>query len=78
MGNKNKNYYEQIDQSIDFLAAQIEYKDLTPFESYYTSVGELIGKGHNYQIQMRIVRMDSRLAIEENGFQKEEITKFHE
>jgi len=78
MKNEQKDYYEQIDQSISILQSEVERKDLTPFESYCTAIGELNdNEGHSYQLQMRIVRMDCKLASEENGYWKEEIVKFH-
>ena len=72
-----KNHYDQIDRAIEMLQEADEYKDLTPFESYSTSIGELNEDGgHNYQLQIRIVRMESRQSMDVNDFRKEEITKF--
>ncbi len=77
--NKKEEFYDQIKQSIDLLTTVVGKEDLTPFDSYVTAIGELTTTDDTkYQLQMRIVKMECRLSMEDNGFRKEEIVKVHE
>lgn len=77
--NKKEDYYDQIKLSIDLLTTLVSKEDLTPFDSYVTAIGELTTiDDAKYQLQMRIVKMECRLSMEDNGYRKEEITKIHE